>query len=463
MPESTDNRRIFTLLEVTTSIQKTLSERYSSAFWVKAEMNRLNPHPPSGHCYPELVEKREGRIIAEINANLWKDDYQRINNQFLQVLKEPLKSGITILFLAKVVYDPVYGLRLRIMDIDPAYSLGELERERQETIDRLRKEGIYGANRSLDMPLLPKRIAIISVETSKGYSDFIQTIGRNDWGYRFFYMLFPAILQGERSAASIIRQLRRIRTVLPHFDAVAIIRGGGGEVGLTCYNNYSLCREIALFPIPVITGIGHSTNETVAEMVAFSNAITPTDLADYLLQLFHNYAVPVQRAREKLASRSLQLIQQEKTRLLHTGKYFRSVTGNLLIRRHHEIRDQMRSLRQEAAVLLQSKRQQVDQAGRRMADRMASFFSSEQRELVHMERTIALLDPRNVLKRGYSITQHAGRLVTRPQDLQEGDVLTTILAEGEITSIVAPAPAPTPAPASVGPSTPTNMNKPDRP
>src|SRR5579859_2699175 len=162
-------------------------------------MNRLNLHPPSGHCYPEMVEKKDGRIIAEIKANLWRDDYQRINRLFLQVLKEPLKNGINILFSAKVTYDPVYGLSLRILDIDPAYSLGELEREKQEALDKLKAAGIYDANRLLPMPLLPKRIAIISVETSKGYSDFIRTIENNQWGYRFFYMLFPALLQGEKS------------------------------------------------------------------------------------------------------------------------------------------------------------------------------------------------------------------------------------------------------------------------
>src|SRR5580692_11699872 len=136
MSEQAGDRVIFSLLEVTGSIQKTLSERYNSAFWVKAEMNKLNPHPPSGHCYPELVEKKDGRIIAEIRSTLWKEDYQRINANFLRILKEPLKNGINILFSAKITYDPVYGLSLKILDIDPSFTLGELEREKQETIDR---------------------------------------------------------------------------------------------------------------------------------------------------------------------------------------------------------------------------------------------------------------------------------------------------------------------------------------
>lgn len=436
MSEKIDDRVIYSLLEVTKSIQKTLSERYTSAFWVKAEMNKLNPHPPSGHCYPELVEKKDGRIIAEISSNLWNEDYRRINNNFLRVLKEPLKNGISILFCAKIAYDPLYGLRLRILDIDPSYSLGELEREKQETIDKLKEAGIYDTNRLLKMPLLPKRLAIISVETSKGYSDFIKTIENNAWGYRFFHMLFPAILQGERSVNSIISQLKRIGGVLHHFDAVAIIRGGGGEVGLTCYNDYMLARAIALFPIPVITGIGHSTNETVAEMIAFKNAITPTDLADYLLQTFHNFAVPVQNARDTIVAQSGRIIKDERSQFLHAVKYFRSATGSLLQKKEHDMQMAIRSLQQGSRRVVLGGGREIAQLAMTLAGSADTFLSRESREIGYLEKTVALLDPGKVLKRGYSITIKNGRLVNSVTDIREGDLLTTILSDGSVTSTV---------------------------
>ncbi|MDP4290274.1 MAG: exodeoxyribonuclease VII large subunit, partial [Bacteroidota bacterium] len=357
MPIRENDRTIFTLTEVTRSIQKTLNERYKSSFWVMAEMNKLNLYPQSGHCYPELVEKKEGRVIAEIMANIWKDDYQRINNNFLRVLKEPLKSGINILFSARITYDSVNGLRLRIIDIDPGYSLGNLEKEKQETIDRLKREGIFNSNKSLQLPVLPKRLAIISVQTSKGYSDFMQIIETNPWGYSFFHMLFPALLQGERAVETILNQLNRIRKVIHHFDAVAIIRGGGGDVGLTCYNNFELSKAIALFPIPVITGIGHSTNETVSEMVAHKNAITPTELADFLLQKFHNYLVPVQKAQETLTGKSEQILKGENLRLFNSVRYFKSITGNMLIRSNNEIHNQYISLAQLSAYFIQRNRE----------------------------------------------------------------------------------------------------------
>ncbi|MDO9028037.1 MAG: exodeoxyribonuclease VII large subunit, partial [Candidatus Roizmanbacteria bacterium] len=268
MPEKVNDKTVLSLLEVTQSIQKTLSERYKSSFWVKAEMNKLNLYPQSGHCYPDLVEKKDGKVIAQMRATLWKDDYIRINNSFQRILKEPLKNGVQILFSAKITFDPAYGLALRIIDIDPSFSLGELEREKQETIERLKKEGIFNKNKEQKLPLLPQRIAIISVETSKGYADFLKIIDENSWGYKFFHFLFPAFLQGEKAIESIGHQLKRIEKVKSHFDVVAIIRGGGGDVGLSCYNNYQLASEVALFPIPVITGIGHATNETVLEMLA---------------------------------------------------------------------------------------------------------------------------------------------------------------------------------------------------
>lgn len=457
MPEKENDRTIFTLLEVTKSIQKTLSDRYTSSFWVKAEMNKLNYYPQSGHCYPDLVEKKDGKVIAEMLSNLWRDDYQRINNNFLNVLKEPLKSGINILFCAKITYDPANGLRLRIIDIDPSYSLGNLEKEKQETISKLKQEGIFNTNRSLQIALLPKRIAIISVQTSKGYSDFIQIIETNPWGYKIFQMLFPALLQGDRAIVTIMNQLNRIRKVIDHFDAVAIIRGGGGDVGLTCYNNYDLSKAIALFPIPVITGIGHSTNETVSEMIAFKNAITPTELADYLLQKFHNYSVPVQKAQETITDKTRRLLKEENLRLFNLVRYFKSVTGNVLIKSENDIQNKLRSLirlsayfiqknrefqitiitglRKSIQLQLNNQRQLVKQSILNFRKDVISYLNGSKKDVENLERHIELMNPVNVLKRGYSITSINGKVVQKVDDVKDGDLLKTVVSDGEITSV----------------------------
>jgi exodeoxyribonuclease VII large subunit len=307
-------------------------------------MNKLNFYGQSGHCYPELVEKQDGKVVAQIKAHLWRDDYIRANDNFKAVLKEPLKDGIKILFLAKVSFDPAHGLALWIVDIDPGYTLGDLEREKQETIRRLQEEGIFNRNKTLKLPLLPQRIAIISVETSKGYADFLKVMETNSWNYKFFHLLFPSLLQGDNAIEAICAQLRRIRRVRSHFDAVAIIRGGGGDIGLSCYNSYQLAKETALFPIPVITGIGHATNETVTEMVSFSNAITPTKLAEFLLQRFHNFSIPVQDAEKVIRDRAHQLMKEARSELHSELKLFRSVAENVLTANRNEVRELLKSV-----------------------------------------------------------------------------------------------------------------------
>ena len=275
-------RQIFTLKQVVSSIRKTIEERYKQLYWVKAEMHKLNLYP-SGHAFPELVQKEDDKIVAQIGGAIWKQNFQRINKQFVDVVKEPLKEGTNLLLQVKITYSETFGLSLQILDIDPSFTLGELQREREETLKRLQKEGILNANQRLSFPLLPQRIAIVSADTSKGLSDFMKVLDNNPWGYRFFSMLFPAYLQGDVAVASIVEQLKKIEKVKHHFDVVVIVRGGGAEVGMSCYNHYELCKAIATFPLPVLSGIGHSTNLTVAEMVAFRNAITPTELADFLI------------------------------------------------------------------------------------------------------------------------------------------------------------------------------------
>jgi exodeoxyribonuclease VII large subunit len=457
MPEIINSKKVFSLIEVTLSIQKTIAQRYKASFWVKAEMNKLNYYSHSGHCYPELVEKKDGRVIAQIKSNLWKSDFERINASFINLLKEPLKDGIKILFCANISFDPVHGLSLRILDIDPSYSLGELEREKQETILRLKKEGIFEANKKLKIPLLPQRIAVISVETSKGYSDFLKVIDQNPWRYKFFKFLFPSLLQGDNSVLSICNQLKRIRKVIHHFDVVAIIRGGGGDVGLSSYNHYELAKQIAIFPIPVITGIGHSTNETVVEMVSFKNAITPTELADFLVQKFHDFAMPIKRGEEVIVDRARRILTDEKLKFRNSIRYFRSVTNNKLMHSRSEIRRASDSLIQHCNflvkrntellnwniltlgkglhTLMEFNKRQIKETIKQLNVFVLQEFKEKSDHLLRVEKHVGILDPVNILKRGFSITLHNGKAVKNKDEVKDGETITTILADGIIESV----------------------------
>ncbi|GGC46951.1 exodeoxyribonuclease 7 large subunit [Parapedobacter defluvii] len=436
MPEKLPDKIIFSLGEVAKSIQRTIAERYRQVYWIKAEMNKLNHYTHSGHCYPELVEKKEGKIIAEMRSVLWNGDYQRINQRFIEIIREPLKNGITILFQATISYDPLYGLSLRILDIDPAYSLGELEREKQESLSRLKREGLFYANKRLPFPTVPKRLAILSVETSKGYSDFLKILDGNPWGYRFERNLFPALLQGDKSIPSILNQLVNIAEHIEDYDVVTIIRGGGGDVGLSSYNNYLLASAIAQFPIPVLTGIGHSTNETVAEMVAHQNAITPSELADFLIQRFHQFAVPVAQAQEVIVHKTRQLLLAHRNTLNDCVRYFRLHSIHLLSQQqkaleHQFIRLNMASinrLRQGTQILLHSQKM--------LQTATTGALKDQQTQLTAMERSVKLLDPQQVLNRGYSITRINGHALKSTEYIKKGDTLETLLASGQVYSTV---------------------------
>lgn len=436
MPEIISDKKVFSLSEVLKSVKRTLETRYSSAFWVKAEMNKLNYYKHSGHCYPDLVDKSDGKVVAETRAVLWSTDYNRINRRFLTILKEPLKDGIKILFSAKIQFDPKYGLSLQIIDIDPSYTLGDLEMEKQETIKRLNYEKIFNKNKLIPLPLLPQRLAIISVETSKGYADFLSVTANNQWGYQFFHTLFPSLLQGDRAAASLIGQLNRIRKVADYFDAVAIIRGGGGEVGLTCYNNYELAKTICEFPIPVITGIGHATNETVAEMVAHTNAITPTKLAEFLIQHFHQFRIPVEEAERRIAEMASRFLADKRSEFYSTIRFFKSVTNSALAGRKHELGTTAQHFKQNTFIRFFKSKQELANMINYLTLHSGILLNESTNSLSSLERDIRNMHPDNVLKRGYSITLYKGKSVTDAAGLQAGVEVETRLAQGSFKSVI---------------------------
>lgn len=416
MAENINGKQVFSLYEVTRSIQKTIENRYQSAYWIKAELNKLNYYQRSGHCFPELVEKKDGQTIAQIRSTLWNADYRRINQAFKSILNEPLKDGIKILMQASIHFHPEYGVSLRILDIDPSFTLGDLEREKQETIQALQAEKIFDKNKGLKLPLLPQRIAIISVETSKGYVDFMRVLeqAQNQWNYHFFHYLFPSLLQGDQAAKAILGQLKKIKSVLHYFDMVAIIRGGGGDIGLTCYNNYELAKEIANYPIPVLTGIGHATNETVTEMVAHTNAITPTQLAEIIVQHFHNFSVPVQGAQEKILEHAQQLLIMEKRSLQSAVQFFKSLTQLNLYSHQHLLKQNVQLLDFHAKSQLKHLKQ----------------------ELLNINKNVYNLSPERVLQRGFSITRINKQAITSVEQLQEGEVIETTVKDGTFISTV---------------------------
>lgn len=471
---------IMSLLEMTMLIKKTLQTGLNKRVWVKAEINKINVYKASGHAFLELVEKRNGQMLAQLRAVIWKNDYQAISSVFQKTTGKNLGDGMSVLCEAEILYDPVYGLSMRITRIDPSYSLGEMEREKQECILRLKKEGLFDLNRIIVKPLLIQRIAIISVENSKGFSDFREKIDNNPWGYAFYYQLFPALLQGDQAIPSIIRQLNRIEKVRQHFDAVAIIRGGGDDAGLSCYNSYELAGRVARLSLPMLSGIGHSTNETVVEMIAAVNAITPTDLADYLLQRFHNIAVPLKNARQTIISQSSKLLEITKkefrsaqkimnniakTKIINEETALEQFSSDLARASRSMLRHAREGLKNAATNLSISHSRIINQVAMDIQKALLKLEGNSHNQLTHaniilrqihkntettsnlriekniqkleyLHKSVDLLDPQKVLNRGFSITRCEGEIITDPHKIKEGRLLNTQLKNGEITSVV---------------------------
>ncbi|MBP5400515.1 MAG: exodeoxyribonuclease VII large subunit [Bacteroidales bacterium] len=453
--ETFNGKSVYTLTQVGQSIQSMIERTYKYPYYIKAEMVKLNLYARTGHCYPELVEKDGQRVKAQMRAVIWADQYARINQRFIQITGEPMKDGITILCLATIQYSPQYGLALHIQDIEPTFTLGEMARIRQETIARLKKEGIFDANKRTRMPLLPKRVAVISIETSKGYSDFTITLNGNAAGYRFETTLFPSLLQGEKAIGTMLEQLDRIELRKDDFDCVAIIRGGGGDVGLGCYDNYELARRVATFPLPVLSGIGHSTNETITESVSYANKITPTEVAYFLIGKFTDFENKVVEYQNFITTQTLTILQEAKEKTAQYESRLQIVGSRMLGRETSRLHELQNRLQLSGRKLLDTHRQILNDAAITVRDFARDTVGSGQSQLVllqskmrlyakqhlenqrtelsHYSEKLELLAPTNILRRGFSITRHNGKAVTNATDLRPGDTVETTFMEGTRT------------------------------
>ncbi|MBR6905048.1 MAG: exodeoxyribonuclease VII large subunit [Bacteroidales bacterium] len=456
--ETYNNHNVYSLSEVAMSIHKVIERTYNRPYYIKAEILKLNYYPYSGHCYPELVEREGNTIKTEMRAIIWSANFQDINRRFVQITGEPLKENIRILCLATVQFSPKHGLALHIENIEPSYTLGEMVRNRQEVIDRLKKEQVFDLNRQLPMPLLPKRVAVISVETSKGYSDFMQTLHGNEHGYKFHTELFPSILQGDKAITGITGQLQRIELRKDDFDVVVIVRGGGGDVGMSCYDDYDLTHRVATFPLPVLTGIGHSTNLTVTDMVAYARFITPTDVAFSLLEAFRRFDEGLGETMGRIVQSAQLRLSEVRQSLVHTQTVLQyqlpkvldshrnrlgEVAKNLVFKSKEMTMNQLfrlRSLAQDMSrgveLRMDRERQQIARLGEVLPKGCRGTLQRRQRECDAVDGKLKLLSPDNVLKRGYSITLKDGKAVTAAADLRPGDRIVTRFHEGEVTSTV---------------------------
>ncbi|MDE7128418.1 MAG: exodeoxyribonuclease VII large subunit [Bacteroidales bacterium] len=275
-------KEFVSLFELQSRLKSGIEGLFPSRIWLRAEISALKARP-GGHCYLELSQSDETGLVAKAQAVIWSSKYRFIAPYFESVTGTALSEGMAVLVCVQVTYSQLYGFSLSISDIDPEFSLGEKERVRQQTIERLRSEGLLDLQKTLDSPSLPRRFAVISAEDAAGYRDFMRHLHENPYGFTFDTVLFPALMQGAGSPESIVSALDAVASSADDFDLALILRGGGSRLDLACYDDYELCSHIAQFPIPVFTAIGHDQDYHVCDMVAFSFLKTPTALADEII------------------------------------------------------------------------------------------------------------------------------------------------------------------------------------
>lgn len=444
------SKEVFTLKQVAQSIRKTLESRYERTYWVKAEIYKMNLFP-SGHAFPELVQRTDGKIVANLSGVIWKTNYGRISKQFEATVKEPFSEGKEVLMLVKITFSEVYGLSLHITDIDPSYSLGALHKLKLETIDALNKLGILQKNQSLSLSL-PKRIAVISAESSKGLSDFIQVLSASQSQIGISTFLFNATVQGDQAVESILQAFNKIERVRQYFDAVVIVRGGGAEVGMSCYDDFKLCKRIAEFPLPVLCGIGHSTNLTVAEMVAYSHAITPSVLASDLLQEFelklnelHAICTNLNLVQSKLLTNIKNTFNQTVSKINGVTKWrFERINNQLNTIEQRSIQEakQILSFHKQyissspiAIQTLVKKSHQIEHHRRTMLQQQLTFTMNRMVDkngtmIESLEKQVQLMSPSAVLARGFSIARSNGKAVLSKTELRPGTMIQIELSDG---------------------------------
>ena len=402
-----------TLLELNGRVKSTLQFEMPDAYWVQAEISGISPSG-QGHCYLELVQKdTTGRtFLAKAKANIWRNTWLKIKPYFEAETGEALKVGMKVLLQVTVTFHEVYGYSLVVQDIDPTYTMGDMARRRKEILDQLAKDGVIGLNQELEIALLPQRIAVISSATAAGWGDFRNQLANNVYGFRFYVKLFQAAMQGDDVERSVIAALDAVAARRDNFDLVVIIRGGGAVSELSCFDSYNLAYNIANFPLPVITGIGHERDDTVADVVAHTKVKTPTAAAEFIINRVFDTASMLETLSRRLGDSVLNRMNAENVRLERLAQKLPSLFVVLKVRNE----------------------QMLENIWNRSVTGVRNMLTNKNHKLELLEKSITAADPALILKRGFSLTRHNGRVVTSASDLKPGDRLTTVLADGSIES-----------------------------
>jgi exodeoxyribonuclease VII large subunit len=404
----------YSLLQLNQLVRDVLEDALPDEYWVEAELSECREH--GGHCYMELIEKDEhsNTPVARASAKCWRQTWVMVKPYFERTTGQPLRAGMKVLLRVYAQFHEAYGFSWIVSDIDPTYTLGDMARKRQEIIRQLKEEGVFDMQRELHIPIFAKRIAIISAQNAAGYGDFCRQLEDNDYGFRFEVTLFPAIMQGEQVEASVVDALNKIYQRIGDFDVVCILRGGGATADLSGFDTLALAENVAQFPLPVITGIGHERDESILDMVANTRVKTPTAAAALLIDNLLHVLEQLDDASHRIVYAINQRLTNQKTRIATLT----TLIPTLALR------------------LVSNQRHRIETTENRLPIAIERRLTNQKHLLESISLKLQGFDPQLLLSRGYSITLHNGRAVRDPQQLKAGDEIETRVEKGNIKSIV---------------------------
>ncbi|MEB2776365.1 exodeoxyribonuclease VII large subunit [Algoriphagus sp. D3-2-R+10] len=422
--------------ELNRLIQQALETELDPVIWVIGEIADFR-QAPQGHAYFELVEKQGNQVQAKIKANLWSFAYRSVAARFESVTGSSIKNGMKVLAQVAVNFHPVYGLSINVKDIDPSFSLGERARIRQETIDRLTQEGLLRLNARHLLPAVIQKIAIISSPTAAGYGDFINQVENNAYGYQVYHKLFPSVMQGNEAVTSLIKSLDQIESIKNELgiEAVVMIRGGGAQLDLDCFDDYRLASKIANFTLPVLTGIGHERDESIADLVAHTRLKTPTAVAEFLLSGFREFEENLGLAMLRLDRATRQKLSEEQTKIHQIAHQVKAIAESRLKLEAEKLNSSISRIRISSKNILQIQKNSLASLEKNMIRGLHGFLQNQKQNLDSKELLLSQLNPEVILARGYTRTELNGKPINAAK-IQLGDELLTHTSKQKISSTI---------------------------
>lgn len=405
------SERTFTLLELNRMVRETIERQMDGKYWVEAELSDLHDR---NHCYMELVENDPfgPTPLAKARAVCWANRWTALRSKFERQTQQQLRPGIKVRMMVTPTFHEAYGFAYQVSDIDPDYTLGDIVRKRMEIIRQLKEAGIFDLQRELALPRFAQRIAVVSSAQAAGYGDFCHQIDDNSYGLSFSHELFAAIMQGEQVEQSVIAALDRINARIDEFDVVVIIRGGGATTDMSGFDTLALAENVANFPLPIITGIGHDRDECILDMVSYMRVKTPTAAAAFLIDHLSEVYTALVSARERISRIAERHLAYEKMRL-------------------KQLADRIPTL---FALTRERQTKRIDALAHRLDSAATQRLERERHRLQLVAQRAQAQDPIHILRRGYSITLHNGHALRSGDELADGDIIETRLEQGTLKS-----------------------------